>query len=456
MKLITKNIAILAVFFGLVVNTLQAQEKKRIDGVIGVVGEHIILDSDIDKGFVEAKATGADITGRTRCEFFGMLLENKLFAHHAVQDSLVVTDVEINDFIDRQVDQMVEYYGSMESTLKMYNKKSYEDFREYYSEIVRNNKLADAMQNSIVKDIQITPEEVRQYYKAIPAADLPIIGKEVELSEIVIKPEISKEEKQRVIDLLKTIKQDVLQNGSSFTSKVFVYSEDPGSIQNGGFYQMDKKTKFVKEFKDVAFSLKEGEISEPFESPFGYHIIYLEKIDGQKLNIRHILISPKASAEAIVAAKEKTEKIKSSILNKEMTFAEASRSFSDEKDTKANGGILINPYTGDTKFELNKMEDRQLYSMVSNLDLNEISEPKLISDPRSSSTQYYRLVQVTAKYEEHPADFTLDYLKLKDFALRNKKSEKVQQWIKDNTDDTYIFISDEYKNCDFKANWVKK
>lgn len=456
MKLITKNIALLAVFFGLVVNTLQAQEKKRIDGVIGVVGEHIILDSDIDKGFIEAKASGADDPNRTRCDLFGMLLENKLFAHHAVQDSLIVTDDEINLFIDRQVDRMVEYYGSMDNVLKYNKKKTYEEFREYYSEIVRVNKLGEAMQNSIVKDVQITPEEVRQYYNEIPKSELPIIGDEVELSEIVIKPEISKEEKQRVIDVLNQIRKEVLEDGASFTSKVFVHSEDPGSIEQGGFYQIDRKTKFVKEFKDVAFSLKEGEISEPFESDFGYHIIFLEKIDGQKLNLRHILISPKASTESLVAAREKAEKVRLSILNKEMTFAEASRSFSEEKETKANGGILLNPYTGDTKFELNRMEDRVLYSMVSNLNVNDVSEIKLISDPRSGNSQYYRIVQVTAKYDEHAADFTIDYLKIKDVALRNKKSQAIQKWLKDSTEDTYIFISDEYKDCKFSTDWVKK
>jgi len=454
MKLINKNIALLAVFIGLMFNTLQAQEKKRLDGVIAVVGEHIILDSDIDKGYSEAKAVGADISDKSRCFFLKSLIENKLYAHHAVQDSLVVTDLEVNNFIDEQSDRMVEYYGSMDNTLKAYNKKTYEDFRTYFFEIVKSNKLQDEMQKKIVDNIQITPEEIKQFYNNIPKEELPLIGRQVELSEIIIKPEITKDEKQKVIDRLKAIKQDVLEHGASFSSKVFAYSEDPGSIQSGGLYTITKKDKFAKEFKDVAFSLKEGDISDPFETEFGYHIIYLEKIDGPKLTTRHILISAKPTAEALVAAKEKASKIKTSILNKEMTFAQAALSLSDNYDTRSNGGIVVNPNSGDTKFEVNKIEDPVLYSMISNLDLNGVSEPRLISDPRSKDSQYYRILNVTAKYDEHPADYTIDFLKIREVALATKKKEALDKWVKKNIKNTYIYIADDYKNCDFMQEWL--
>lgn len=449
-----RSFTFLLVLTGLISNLVQAQNKKRLDGVVAIVGDHIILDSDIDKGFIEANAAGVDTSDKSRCFFLKALLENKLYAHHAVQDSLVVTDLEINNVIERQTDRMVEVFGSMDNALKAYNKKSFEDFRVYFYDIVKANKLADAMQQKIVQDIQITPEEVRQFYNNIPKDELPIIGDQVELSEIVIKPEITKAEKQKVIDKLSEIRRDVLENGSSFTSKVFAYSEDPGSIQSGGLYTITKKDRFVKEFKDVAFSLKEGEISEPFETDFGYHIIYLEKIDGPKLTLRHVLISVKPTAEALVAAKEKAIKIKSSILNNEMTFEEAALSLSDNKETKLNGGIVLNPVTGDTKFEINKIEDPILYSMVSNLDLNQISEPRLISDQRSKDSQYYRIIKVTSKYQEHPADYTIDYLKIREVALMNKKREALQKWIKTNTNNTYIRIIEDYQSCDFAPDWI--
>lgn len=455
MKLFNKNIALIAVFFGLVVNTLSAQEKKRVDGVIAIVGEHFILDSDIEQGFIQAKASGVDTSDKDRCYFLNLLLESKLMAHQAIQDSLVVTDVEVNDFIDRQADGMVEHFGSMENTLKAYNKKSYEEFRAYFFDIVKVNKLTEAMQNKIVEKIQITPEEVKRFYNAIPKDELPIVGKEVEIAEIVIKPEISKQEKQKVIDKLNEIKSDILEYGSSFHNKAIAYSEDPGTAPIGGLITMTKKDKLVKEFKETAFSLKEGEISAPFETEYGYHIIYLEKIEGPKLTVRHILISPKPSAEAIVEAKQHIEKIRSSILNKEITFVEAAQTVSDRKENRLSGGLVTNPATGDFKFEINKIEDPALYAMISNLELNEVSLPRLVSDRGSNDGSYYRMIQVTAKHDEHPADYTLDYLKIREVALRNKKKEAVDKWVKNKVEDTYIRIADDYKNCKSSIKWIK-
>ena len=455
MKLINKNIAFFVILFGLVINTLSAQEKKRVDGVVAVVGEHVVLESDIEQGYIQAKASGVDVSDKSKCYFLNYLLESKLMAHHAVQDSLVVTDLEINTFIEQQTDRMVESFGSMENTLKAYNKKSYEDFRAYFFDIVKTNKLGEAKQNDIVKDIQISPEEVRRFYNSIPKDELPLVGQEIEMAEIVVKPEISKQEKQKVIDKLNDIRNDVLQYGSSFQSKAIAYSEDPGTVSVGGLITMTKKDPLVKEFKDTAFSLKEGEISLPFETEYGYHIIYLEKIDGPKLTVRHILITPKPSAEATVAAKEKIEKIRNAILNKETTFAEAAQAVSDRKENRLNGGLMTNPASGSSKFELNKIEDPMLYSTVSGLAVNEVSLAKLVTERGSSQPPYYRIIQVTQKYDEHPADYTLDYLKIREVALRNKKKEAVDKWVINNIEDTYIKISDDYKKCELAAKWIK-
>lgn len=456
MKLFNKNVALLAMFFGLMIGTLSAQEKKRIDGVIAVVGENYILESDIAQGFIQAQASGIDTSDKSKCYFLNILLENKLMAHQAIQDSLVVTNEEINIFIEQQTDRMVEGFGSLENTLKAYNKKSYEDFRAYFFDIVRTNKLAEAMQNEIVKDVQISPEEVRRFYNSIPKEELPIVGNEIEMAEIVVKPEVSQAEVQKVIDRLNEIRNDVLQYGSNFQSKAIAYSEDQGSVQSGGLYTITKKDPFVKEFKEVAFSLREGEISLPFETEFGYHIIYLEKIDGPKLTLRHILLTPKPNPEAIIAAQEKIEKIRNSILNKEITFAEAAQSISDRKENRLNGGLVVNEASGDTRFELNRIEDPVLYSMVSNLGVNDVSLAKLVTDRGSSKPAYYRLIQVTAKHDEHPADYTLDYLKIREVALRNKKKETVDKWIRENVKNTYVKIADDYKDCELSANWLKK
>ena len=221
---------------------VQAQEsaKKRIDGVVGVVGDYIVLDSDIDNAYIQAKATGYDTSKISRCEILGSLLENKLFSHQAIQDSLVVSAEEINARLDEQVDVMVEQVGSIDNVVKYYNKKNYEEFRSTFFDIMYENQLASSMQNKLINEVTITPEEIRQFYNNIPKDSLPLVGDELELSEIVIKPEITKEQRQAVIDKLNQIRQEII-DGASFTSKVYMYSEDRGTIQAGGFLTMDKK-----------------------------------------------------------------------------------------------------------------------------------------------------------------------------------------------------------------------
>lgn len=452
MKLI-KHI-IIAVVALISLNALAQQSKKRIDGVIGVVGDHVVLDSDIDKGFVEAQMTGYDVSKISRCELFGSLLESKLFAHQAVQDSIVIEPETLDAEFESQMNRIVEGTGSVENAIKIYRKKNYDELKDDLKELINNNLLASRMQEKIVSKIQITPEEVRLFFNTLPKDELPLIGDEVELSEIVIKPEISKEQKQAVIDQLNEIRTDILEHGASFASKVYMYSEDQGSIKTGGLYPIDKKTQFVKEFKDMAFSLKEGEISQPFETEYGFHIILLEKIRGNTLDVRHILISPKPTDEAIAKAKEKLDNIRLDILNNTITFEDAARKYSDEKDNKNSGGVMINPQTGETRYEVNRISDRFLYNAISGLNIGDMSQVTLVIDPRGSKS--YQLIKVTNKIAEHKADYNKDYVRIKDFALRDKQSQEVGKWISKKIDETYIYIVDDYKNCEFKSNWVKK
>lgn len=437
----------------LLVTTLSfAQSRVKVDGVIAVVGDYVVLDSDIDYELIQLKAQGVDIKTITRCELFGKQLEDKLYAHQAIQDSIVVSDAEVNGYMSEQIDAMVEQIGGMDKVLKFYNKKNEEDFRSYLFDFIKMNKLTSQMQNKIVDKVTITPEEVRNFFKAIPADEIPVFGAEMEVAQIVVKPIITEEEKQRVVAKLNEIRQDVL-NGSSFFSKAVLFSEDPGSSSNGGFYKMNRKTPFVKEFKDVAFSLAEGEISEPFETDFGYHIILVEKIKGQEVELRHILMAPKVSPQAIKDAKEKIEVIRTKIINKEISFAEAAKSSSDEKETRNNGGVLLNPKTMEPRFELTKM-DPTLYAQVSDLKDGEVSYP--ILDEERGVGKFYKIITVNNRTEEHTAEFSKDYLKIKELALRDKQIKEIAKWTEEKIKETYIKISDDYKDCDFTNNWLKK
>jgi peptidyl-prolyl cis-trans isomerase SurA len=426
--------------------------RQKVDGVIATVGDYIVLDSDIDKSFLELTSQGNSVKDITRCQMLGKLLEDKLYAHQAVQDSIIVTDDEVKSKMDEQVNYMVEQLGSMDKVIAYFKKANEEDFRTDLFEIIKQNRLASEMQKKIVDGVEITPEEVRTFFKKIPTADLPVFGAELEVSQIIISPKISAEDRQKVIEKLKGFKKDVME-GSSFATKAVLYSQDPGSSSNGGYYKMNKKTPFVKEFKDIAFSLGEGEISEPFETDFGYHIIYVEKIRGQDRDIRHILLVPSVSDQALKDAKEKANTIRQKIINKEITFADAARTESDEKETKANGGVLVNPKTQDTRFELTKM-DPALYSQVSNLKEGEVSIPLIDAD--QGGKKKYKLVMVTNKIEEHTADYAKDYIKIKALALKEKQINAIAKWSDEKIAETYIKINGEYRNCEFTNNWLKK
>jgi peptidyl-prolyl cis-trans isomerase SurA len=433
----------------------QTKQGRKIDGVVGVVGDYIILESEIDKTLIELKAQRIPVGDLSRCDLFEKLLEDKLFAHQAEIDSLPVTDAEVTTFMNEQINRMVEDVGSIDKIIKFYNKKNEEELRESLFEIVKQNKLTQNMQQHIVEKVTITPEEVRQFFNEIPKDQLPTVGDEVEIAEIVIKPEISKEQKQKVIDRLNEMKKDVLENGASFFSKAVLFTDDRASASNGGFYSINKKTQFVKEFKEVAFNMAEGEISEPFETEFGFHIIYLEKIRGQQLDLRHILLTPKPTDEAVAEAKKKIEGIREKIVNKEISFADAAASSSDNKDTKLNGGVMKDPRSLDPRFELNNMEDRELYFLVSNLKEGEVSQPALKNDMQKQE-KYYRIVTINKKYAEHKIDFVEDFTKVKNMALNKKQSQEVEKWVSKKVGDAYINIQGEFRDCKFRNNWLKK
>jgi peptidyl-prolyl cis-trans isomerase SurA len=426
-------------------------KKLKIDGVVATVGDYIILDSDIDKSFLEISSQGGSVKDITRCQVLGKLLEDKLYAHQAVQDSVIVSDAEVKGMMDERLNYMVEQIGSMEKVVAYYQKDSEEEFRTYFFDVLKEQKLTGEMQKKIVDKVEITPEEVREFFKKIPTAELPVFGAELEVAQIVIKPKVTDADKQKVIDKLNAFRKECME-GSSFATKAVLYSEDPGSSKSGGYYKMTRKTPFVKEFKDVAFGLAEGEISEPFETIFGYHIIYAEKIRGQEIELRHILISPAVTQESLKEAKEKITLIRKKIMDKDITFAEAARTMSDEKETKANGGALVNTKTQDTHFELTKM-DPKIYGQVSNLKDNEISLPFLEDEQGKKD---YKIMIVTNRIDAHTADYAKDYIKIKDLALKEKQIKAIGKWFDTKIKDTYIKIVGEYRDCAFTNNWLKK
>ena len=444
------------ILFGFFISlTLIAQgEKIKIDGVSAVVGDYVILESDIDKTLVEMKSQGIPTKGVTRCQLLGKLMEDKLYAHHAVQDSLEISIEEIYSTVDQIVENFTQQLGSIEKVLDFYNKEDESSFRQEIFDINKIQKLSMLMQQKIVQDIEVTPEEVRIFFENIPKKELPIFGTELEISQIVIEPKVSDNERDRIINQLKTFREDILERGSSFASKAILYSQDPGSRSSGGKYTLHRKRpRMVKEFRDEAFSLEEGEISQPFKTDFGWHILQVDKIRGQEVDIRHILLTPKIEANQLKDAKTKLDSIRKRLSDDEISFQDAALAYSDEKETKFNGGILINPQTGDTRFELTNL-DPMLYSQIRNLDDGEISQP-LIEEERSGLKKY-KILKVSNRYDEHVANYSLDYTKIKSLALKEKQLKLIQKWMNEKIESTYVNVNKESKLCNFTNNWVKE
>ena len=427
-------------------------ERVKVDGIAAVVGGYVILDSDIDLMYKDHKSQGASTADITDCQLAGSLLENKLYAHHAIQDSIVVSNAEITNMVDQQVSQMVGQIGSMEKVLNFYKRDTEDDFRKELFEINQQRELSSKMQQKIVEGVEITPDEVRAYFESIPEEERPFFGDEVEIAQIVIKPEIPESEKQKAIDRLNEFRDDVLDNGASFSTKAILYSQDPGSASDGGRMIITRQDGLDKEFKATAFSLQEGEVSEPFASLFGYHIIKVERVIGQNLEIRHILLIPDVTNATVENAKKKIDSIRVQIVNKEITFEKAAEKYSDEEETAANRGRLINPTTGDTRFELTKI-DPEIYDQVMNLEEGAVS--LILSDQDRTGRAFFKVITVNKRYPEHKANFAQDYMKIKELALRQKQLNAIGDWMDEKITDTYVKINGKFRNCDYGSNWLK-
>ena len=283
---------------------------------------------------------------------------------------------------------------------------------------------------------------------------MPTFGTELEISQIVIEPEVSEDEKKRIVNQLKTFREDVLERGSSFASKAILYSQDPGSRATGGKYTLHRKRpRMVKEFRDEAFSLEEGEISQPFKTDFGWHILMVDKIRGQEVDARHILLTPKIELSQLQEAKTKLDTLRKRLINDEISFKDAALELSDEKETKYNGGVLINPQSGDMRFELTNL-DPVLYSQIRNLKDGEISLP-IIEEDRSGLKKY-KILKVSNRFDEHVADYSQDYARIKSLALKEKQLDLIKKWMSDKIESTYVNVNSDSRLCDFKNNWLKK
>lgn len=431
---------------------LTAQEKVKIDGVATVVGDNIVLDSEIDAFKQELIQQSGGQIEISDCEMLEQIMNRKLLAHHAVIDSIVVNEGEIQQQVQRKTDYFTQQMGSPEKMLELYGFDNMKELRDELYRVEKEGLLIQKMQQSLTADIDITPEEVKRYYNSLEAeGNLPEIGAEIELAQIVLNVEPTPEAIDKTIDRLKEIKKEV-EDGGNFKMKAILYSDDPGVTQNNGFYSIERNSPFVKEFKEAAFSMEEGEISQPFKSDFGYHILMVDKIKGKQRDVYHILMQPKVDDAAAEAVRDSLTKYRRQILTMEVPFEEAVLKYSQDKDTRLSGGVLMNPVSSDTHFDLTRM-DPELYAKVSNLKEGEISEVFL--DETREGLKMYKILLLKSKTEAHTADLSKDYVKIMELALQKKKTESIEKWSEEKIQDTYVNINDVFSTCEFKSNWTK-
>lgn len=434
-----------------------SQERVKVDGVAAVVGKNIVLDSDIEKFKLEVEQRSEGKIKISDCEMLEEIMIQKLLSHHAVIDSMIVSDDEVEQQVDRVIGSFAQQLGSIEKVTEFYGFNDEEDLRKELSNVQKEQMLIRKERESIVESVEITPDEVRTYFNNLKEeGSLPELGAEIELSQIVIYAEPTEEENNRIIDKLTKIKEDV-DAGSSMQMKALLNSDDPsvsGTGQgSGGFYTITRETPFVKEFKETAFSLEEGEVSDPVKTDFGYHIIKVEKIKGQELDVRHILIQPKIDEDKLLEAKATLEKVRKEILDGKLTFEDAVKEYSQDDATKTNRGAIVNPSTGDSHFELTRM-DPTLYSRVSSLNSDEITEP--FYDETREGEKMFKILLLKSKTDAHTADYVNDYVKIQQLATQKKQEETIDEWASDKISDTYIKINKDHKKCDFDKKWSKK
>ena len=430
-----------------------SQETQSIDRVIAVVGGSITLQSELETQYLQMLASGYEPNDDSRCILFEELLYGNLLLHRSKVDSLNVSDAEVEDELGRRLDYFIAQLGSQEK-LEEYYEKSILEIKDEFRELIKEQLLTQRMQGLITGDIKVTPAETRAYFNKIPTDSLPFINSEIEIGRIMRRPAITKAQKQTAKDKAEELRQRIL-DGESFRALAILYSEDPGSSKSGGDLGFFKRGMMVPEFDAVAFGLKEDSVSEVFETNFGYHFVEMLERRGEQINVRHILIRPKTSAEDLETARMFLDSIHTLIMEEKMTFAEAAEKYSDDEDSKMNGGMMFNPMTGAAVFDAEQLSsiDQRLFLTVDNMKPGDISKAAKTTSP--DGKEAYNLFFLKSQTEPHVANMQDDYQRIQLAALAEKKNKAIEKWINDKAAKTYIRIDEAYKDCPFAHRWDK-
>lgn len=444
------NYALILTFFislfGFQANA-QLQPGDLVDGIAAVIGDEIVLESDIVEQANYAAQQGANVSDK--CEFLEGIINNKFLIYAAKRDTLIENrSAAIKENANLKYSQILSQFPDERTMLNAYKFRTSYEMKNAIEKIDTDNYYGQMKMGRITEKADVTPNEVTDFFNT-HRFQLPQVRDEVTLAKISMQPVLTDAHKQEIISRLNKIKQDIL-NGESFESQARIYSEDPGSAADGGLYTNIPRGRMVKPFEAAALNLQEGELSEPVESEFGYHLIQLVKRSGKNYDARHILLKAEPNAEEIETARQKLDSIRTLITTEKMTFKVAASRFSDDKATKFNGGIITGE-DGSDKIEKMQLPATVSYQIagINQGDMTDVFEEEV------NQKKMVSLIRVEESIPAHQLAIETDYDRIKQMALNQKKGQMVEKWVKENLPNTFISIDSRYENCTFKTNWNK-
>jgi len=434
-------------------NQTQAQDKV-VDQIVAVVGKNIILKSDIEEMFKQSQAKGETSDGDMKCEILeNFLVEKLLLAEAELDTTITVSDSQLNQTMNQQIQQYTTYLGS-EKEVEAYFKKSINDIKADLQEVLKNRQMTQQMQSKILKEVTVTPAEVRSYFKNLPEAEIPQIDAQIEYAQITVQPVISLEEEDRIKSALREYKRRIESGESSFAPLAVLYSDDLRSARNGGELDYMGRGNLDPAYAAAAFNLKGDKISNVVKSEFGYHIIQVMDRKGEQIKTRHILMMPKPSAKAMEKAFGQIDSIADFIRKGTFKFEDGAMRYSYDKDSRNNGGIVVNPETGESKWKMSEL-DPDVSKVIATMNINEISKPFKTIDEKKQQT-VYKIVKLINKTNAHKANVRDDYVELSNIYMASKRDKTMDTWVREKQSGTYVHIDDSYINCNFKyKGWMK-
>jgi peptidyl-prolyl cis-trans isomerase SurA len=429
----------------------QASDTLLVDKVLAIVGDNIVLLSDIELQYAQLSAERLDMPVEFKCEILEQMLTQKLFLQQAKVDSVVVSDDEINNELDRRIRYFIGMIGSVEK-LEAYYEKSIVEIKDEFRKDIAEQMLAQKMQTQIFGTIKVTPSEVKSFFNDIPEDSLPYYNAEVEVMQIVKIPEVSPEQKQLAIEKIEGIFERAMK-GEDFAKLAIIYSEDPGSAAKGGDLGFVGRGELVTEFEGAAFRLQPGEISPVVKTKYGYHIIKMIEQKAERIRISHILIKPKITSFDLQNSLTLLDSVRTLIIENKMTFEKAVDKFSDDEDSKNQGGLVMNPQTGSSAFETAQL-DKSIYFAIEKMKPGEISLPSLYTAP--DGEQATRIIMLRSETKPHVANLKDDYSKIKAAALQKKQQKEMVKWTTLKIQHTYVKLSDDYRDCPNLKHWYQK